>query len=327
MFKCILFLLLMLSGSVGVASYIPSEMYIIPWGPGPYQLKISEAAYNDYMDTPEDSLDDYVELGGGPSDAFVDIAGNVIFSSYDFGQLKGFDGYGELIFDFSRGEAGYSPEVFSESVEDFYVDSLLAMYVVDSAERNFVSTVDYNGNLSGKLYPFAPDSTVAILSMYPKFDGSITFYGENQRMVTYKNGQYAIGGTPGFLAINGSFYSAKATSSQTIKFNKYENPDFYGVAETRLFSEIQFPPDSFHTAIILDGGNGSRLFAFLSVDRPDGYQIWELDLSYNRLDKMEIRLRQNKYLWGVNPFVATDNTIYEFRCLDDGLHVIKWTKK
>ena len=329
MFKYFLisFSLFILARSVSVASYTPSEMFVINWGPASNELKISEAAYNDYMGTPEDSLDDYVELGGGPSDAFVDITGNVIFSSYDFGQLKGFDHYGELIFDYSHGEAGYNPGIFSRSAEDYYVDSLLNIYVVDSDERDFVAVADYNGNLLEKLYPFGPDSTIPILSMYPKFDGSITFYGENQRMVTYYNGQFINGGTPGFLAANGSFYSAKAVSPQKIKFNKFENPDSYGVAETRLFSEIQFPADSFHTAIILDGGDGNRLFTFLSVQRPDGYEVWELDLSYNRLDRISIQLRQNKYLWGVNPFIALDNTIYEFRCLDDGLHVIKWTKQ
>lgn len=35
----------------------------------------------------------------------------------------------------------------------------------------------------------------------------------------------------------------------------------------------------------------------------------------------------NMYDWRMGYFVRPDGIVYEFRCLDDGLHVIKWSKQ
>jgi hypothetical protein len=35
----------------------------------------------------------------------------------------------------------------------------------------------------------------------------------------------------------------------------------------------------------------------------------------------------NKYEWSINPFMRPkDGNIYEFRVLDDGLHVVRWAR-
>jgi len=56
-------------------------------------------------------------------------------------------------------------------------------------------------------------------------------------------------------------------------------------------------------------------------------EVWVYDLEYNLLDIASFPQYESRYDCRLDPFVACDNSIYEFRCLDDGLHVIKWTKQ
>jgi hypothetical protein len=64
-----------------------------------------------------------------------------------------------------------------------------------------------------------------------------------------------------------------------------------------------------------------------TVDNHSSYEVWEFNLGYNLKSKVVFPLAENIYKWFIKPFVSHDGTIYEFRCLDDGLHVVKWTKQ
>jgi hypothetical protein len=55
--------------------------------------------------------------------------------------------------------------------------------------------------------------------------------------------------------------------------------------------------------------------------------IYEFDLEYNLVDKLIIPNPCEKYDFTLDPFVDRQGLIYEFRVLEDGLHVIRWTKK
>jgi hypothetical protein len=306
------------------AAYIQAELFTIQWGDGPNQLKFRpmEIIYHD----PGGIAPGYeVDAGSGPSDVFVDKDENFIFSSFDNGQLIGFDNSGQVIFDFSYWALDYNPEIFTNQITGVYVDSLLRLYVVD--DSYFVSVADYNGNVLEKLYPFAPDSSVPVLSMYPKFNGQICFYGKDRGLVTYSNGEFGPGGTPGFMASNGSFYTVWSYSLHSIKFNKYQNPDTGGKAETRQFTEVEFPDDTIYAAGVLPGGDGSKIYVVVTPDTTGGGEIWELDLEYNVLDKLICTIRSENDVWGITSFIHTNGNIYRFRCLEDGVHVIKWMKQ
>lgn len=306
------------------AEYASSELFTIQWGDGPNQLRFRPEEI--IPPVPGVIGSDYeVDAGSGPSDVFVDKDENFIFSSFDNGQLIGFDNSGQVIFDFSYWAPDYNPDIFSNQITGVYVDSLLRLYVAD--DGRFVSVADYNGKVLEKLYPFAPDSSVPVLSMYPKFNGQICFYGKDRGLVTYSNGQFSPGGTPGFMASNGSFYTVWSYSLHTIKFNKYQNPDTGGKAETRQFTEVEFPDDTIYAAGILGGGDGSKIYVVVTPDTTWRGEIWELDLDYNVLDKLIYNMSPEGSVWGLTPFIHKSGDIYEFRCLEDGVHVIKWTKQ
>jgi hypothetical protein len=150
-----------------------------------------------------------------------------------------------------------------------------------------------------------------------------------RRVITYADGQFFNGGSTGFLASNGSYYSVRALYPSTLVFNKYENPDTAGVAATRQFTEVEFPDDSISASEILNGGGGNNLYVYIRKLVVDyfTFEVWEFDLEYNLLAKAIFPPAENKYDWFITPFVSRDGSIYEFRCLDDGVHVVKWTKE
>lgn len=307
------------------ADYVPTELFVIGWGDNSDQLKMrpEEITYYD----PGGVASGYdVDSGAGPTGVFVDNEENFIFYSSHFGQLKAFNALGELVFDYSYGAPGYSQEIHSGGIEGIYVNSNLEMYVVDAYDRKFVSVIDYSGEIINKIYPFAPDSSIPILSLYPKFNGDICFYGLDQGFVTFSNGEIKPGGTSGFMVSNGNFYTVWSHTSNSLKFNEYQNPDTSGRAETREFIEVEYPDETIYSAGVLAGGNGDRLYVVVISDSTGGGEIWELELDFNIIDKLEYEVSPEGTVWGLDTFIHSNGNIYRFQCLEDGVHVIRWSK-
>lgn len=318
----IIFILLIKLNSY--AEFIPTELFTIGWGDGADQLKFRprKITYHD----PGGVAPGYDEdPGSGPSDVFVDKEENFIFYSFDNGQIKGYNNQGKVIFDFSYWQPDYTPDFYHNNINGVYVDSLLRLYIVD--DREFVPVIDYDGNLLDKLYPFAPDLSVPILSMYPKCNGDICFYGKNRGLVTYSNGEFRPGGTPGFMASNGHFYTVWSYTLHGLEFNEYQNPDTAGRAEIREFTAVKYPDEIIYEAGVYSGGDGSNLYVAVTPDTTGGGEIWELDLDFNIIDKFTHNVWTEEEVWGISPFIHSNGNIYRFRCLEDGVHVIKWTKQ
>jgi len=306
------------------AEYIPSELFTIPWGDGSDQLKLRprETTYYD----PGGVAPGYDEdPGSGPSDVFVDKNENFIFYSFDNGQLKAFNSLGGVVFDFSYWQPDFNPDFYSNNIGGIYEDSLQRLYIVD--DRPFVPVIDYSGNVVDKLYPFTPDSTVSILSMYPKYNGDICFYGKGRGFVTYSNNEFYAGGSPGFYASNDSYYSIMSYSLHEIEFVKYQNPDTSGNTVLTEYSKKAFPQENIHAAAVYPGGDGSKICVAVIPDTTGGGEIWEFDLSLNVIDKFAHNVWLDDEVWGLAPFIHPNGNIYRFRCLEDGVHVIKWTKQ
>jgi len=51
------------------------------------------------------------------------------------------------------------------------------------------------------------------------------------------------------------------------------------------------------------------------------------DINYLLKDEFILPQVTNKYYLTLQPFLRSDGNVYEFRCLDDGLHVIRWSRK
>jgi len=309
------------------ATYIQEELFVIEWGEENSQLKL-EPPYS----TPPDTFPGYVtdgELssGSGPNKVFVDRDENFIFSSYDFGQIKGFSNNGELIFNFSSGETQYDPEIHRGQPEEIYVDSLFRLYIVNFPGWNFVPVVDYEGNVLEKLNPHAPDTNVRIVSLYGQYNGEISFYSFEYGYYTYNNSVFFEGGTGRFLASNGTYYSAGALFPDTIEFIRSENPDNKeNAAVIERISKV-YPFDSLYVAKILAGGDGSSLYVLIRMDYQGGDEIWEFDLEYNLVDRIKLECWTEEAVWNIAPFIGHDGSVYEFRCFEDGMHVIRWRKE
>ena len=319
-------LILITASALKSAGYVDNELFMIPWGESSDQLRIEPLTFDD-PGTPEDSTDDIPQPGSGPSLTFIDEAGNVLVGSYVFQQLKGFTNAGQLIFDYSYGSEEYKQDMYLETIAGIYVDSLKDLYILGFPDRDFVAKTDYEGNVIDSLLPFGSSSGTEIMDMSWSTNGSIFFYDFTRGWKMLSNGEYFAGGSSGFLANNGSFYAAIIEDSVTIKFNKFENPDSAGHAESRQYTNVSFSSEAIYSCKIMNGGDGDHLF--VEARRMDyiTYEVWVFDMNYVRLDRIILPSASTQYDWRVPPFVWINGSVYEFRVMDDGLHVIKWTKE
>jgi hypothetical protein len=309
------------------AEYESTEILVISWGSGQNQLDVAEPGYEDVNFTPEDSSDDWIETAG-PSQCFVDRYENFYFASYYFLQLKAFDKTGRVIFDYSQDTPGYNPEFFQGWLRKIYVDSLCRVYVLGGAGQDYVALTDTSGHLLDKLTPHGLGSGIKAANIFFNYGDILTLYFRGDGYYTFAASSYSAGGAMGWLAKDGNYYYANLEDSSLIRFIKYTGPDLYGTPTTL---------DETTKAI---EGPAARKITFLGVDKNMNIYIFQKDLNpfqtrvlvYNAAFQLTGQIvfppRANQFKWYMRPFMRpSDGNIYEFRCLDDGLHVIRWSKE
>ena len=318
--------LLSAGGRVMCANWISTELCSIEWGAEENQLLLTEKAVND-PGTPGDSSDDYVEPPRGPHIAQVDGNENIIIGSFETRQLKCFSESGDLIFNFSYDSDGYDPDVFRYAPSVIYVGENQKLYVQSDPANNFIPVVDYGGEIIERKRPFDqdPDATIDFMNSAP--DGSLFLYNEKYGWITYKNGITVPGGSTGFLATNGSFYTVTKKTANSLEFKKFENPDSTTLAETRELTEIPVDVDTLVAAGLINGGDGNSLYVILAINSYFNFEIWQYDLNYNVIDKLALTSEEPYEGIGINPFIRSDGNLYEFLAREDGLHVIRWSKE
>ncbi len=316
------------SARAAMADYMPEEMCVIPWGDGPGELKIAGPS-NDYLTYPPgDSGDGWeVEQIGGPERGFVDRFENFYFVSSFFTQLKAFGRDGHLICDYSKGASGYKQEFYDAGLRDVYVDSLSRVFIHDEL-RGYLVVVDTTGRLLEKLTPFPPGLGIGILNIHRNHDDILTFETDNYYYRRYSNGIFTSGGSSGWLAKDGNCYYASLAEGNRLRIIQYRNPDISGAVKSFQEYFIQLTgPDMIYDHFL---GVDDRLniYALLrSVDEPKS-EILMADTSFIIVDQIAIPRVENKYRCAMDPFMRpSDGNIYEFRCLDDGLHVIRWKRE
>jgi hypothetical protein len=201
---------------------------IIPWGDSAYQLKIGQPFTEDIEMTPEDTTDDDIYPGGGPSHGFVDFNDNFYFSSYQYAYLKGFNSEGELLVEFSNENQTHNREIYRSSISKFYVDNNGLIYFISFPELDYVAQVDQEYNLVSKLHPYGDGSGVDVINFYRSADDMLSFYLSDGTRYTYIDGEFYEGGARGWRTSNGIYYYANMRDSSTIRFIRYEAPDLYG---------------------------------------------------------------------------------------------------
>jgi len=265
--------------------------------------------------------------GEGPHMAVVDDTENIMIISAQTRQFKGFDSQGTLLFDYSKGKPGYNSAFYDESAFSIYVDSLLRIYVQSDFGKTYVPVISYSGELLDKIRPFQQDSTAIIDAMNWAPDGTLFLFNRTYGWVTYSNGISTAGGTTGFKANNGSYFTVHKKTATSLEFIRYENPDSSGLPETKVLTELPVAVDTLVGAGLINGGDGNSLWVMLAVNDFFINQIWQFDLDYNVLDSLTLT---NEEAYGdlrIPPYIRNDGNIYEFLFREDGLHVIKWTKQ
>lgn len=321
---------LLLCSSVYALEYTANEIAVINWGVAENELAIIEPHLEGAGTDQE-----FKEPGLGTSIGVVDENENCVFSSYDLGYLKGFDNQGHLIFNLLSDETPIKQRMAGRTVDNFVIDSSL-IYIIGFGSLPIIPIVNYQGVIVDSLMPYDWSPDIQIANLVLNYNRSLSIMriikGRPQTdiwVVTYDGEKFIQGGSLGFLATNGSYYSARASSPHSLTFCKYNNPDTADETKDVTYKVVEFPNDTLDMADDISGGDGSKLYVYISKEAGANlrFEVWEFDLAYNLLAKAVFPLAVNKYDWFIPPFVARNGSIYEFRCLDDGLHVVKWTKQ
>jgi hypothetical protein len=309
------------------ATYAPRELFMIPWGDGTNQIKMIAPVIDGI---PSDTTDYNIEPGDGPSNIFVDSDGNLVVLSQTLKQLKVFSNTGELLFNLWPPEGNLDPELFHGYPSSLYIDSVQHIYLAVSPSLNYVPVVNYEGQLINRLYPF-DDTLTEIEDICWSSLNRAAFYSLNGKDVTFSNNEITSGGTCAFMAADSCYYSCVCDGEPYILFFRNHIQDMKHHIFTSDSIVVEFPQDTIFSAKIIFGGDGSYLFIYLirwSFETKNIHdEIYIYDLNFRKIVSVELAPPSITYDYIIKPFVTRDNSIYEYRALDDGLHVIKWTKK
>ena len=321
----IILILLFMPGLLVADDYHPTELFAIEWGDGPNQLKLQGPAYEDINDTPDDPTDDIIEVDAyGPTQGFVDLAENVYFDSYDFGQFKAFDSQGNLFLDLSRGTTGYNNEYFESATSGYAVDSQGLIYFTSFPAHAYIAVVDRNGNLVEKLYPCGIDDPVGVDGVFYNYDDVMAFSCGSRGIRTYFDGSFEIGGGP-WRGVDGIYYVVRRIEPGLLEFKKIGDPDSTGWGAWREIENIEYP-GGVASAAFMGVDINLKLYVLIS-DLQGVNKILVYNNDYSLDTEFELPDYDNQYYFYMGYFLRQDGNIYHFRCLDDGLHVIRWSRE
>jgi len=318
-------ILLLLFSLAAAQDFTATEILFIEWGDGPNQLKICEPfiEYN-----PEDSSEFTITDCGGPDMAFVDKNENFYFTLYYFKGFKAFRSDGSLLFDYSEGTPGYNPEFYRNGVGEFYVDSLCRIYINASLDYDYVAMVDTMGNLLAKLSPYGAGSGNRMVSFDRNSDDALQFWVRHAGSTlgfTYRADNFTPGGCS-WLAKDGICYTVRILDSLTIEFKKYGDCDSLGRAGWRDIQTRQYPLEMI-SAHLLGVDDDMNLFLTIQTAQDLVLRVAVYDTLFQLQTEFVRPSPDNRYDWGLGPFMRHDGNVYEFRCLDDGMHIYRWVRE
>jgi hypothetical protein len=324
--KYILLLIVLLTAPA-FATYAPEEMCVIPWGDSTNQIKIEQPGYDE-----SEGGYQYLIPGGGPQEALVDMGNNIYVISKSLEYFKAFDKTGREILNLDTEYNSNGDSIPLRPISNFYVDSKSNIYLECS---NPISTdilvLDKNGTLIDRLNPCQEGTggNTALLEGFG-YDDLISIGCEYGWHYTYYNHEIKEGGSGAYKARDGYYYYAYPTRDDQIKFSKFRNASITGKPDS-LYEKI-IPMDSSMKSCEFLGVDDSmniflKVYKVTSNRAESGVRIY--NTKYEVIDEFWFDpAKENRYLMRINsPSFRRDGSIYEFRCLDDGLHVIRWSRK
>jgi len=324
--KVTAFIIILLCPACLRAEYTATEILVIPWGDGPNELEIGEPYLENYDDPGADTIGHLVSFAG-PGYPFVDKDENFYFISHELYYFKGFDINGEVIVDYSQGKTEFRDEFFRHLFRGFYVDSLGRIFCNgNNMKGGYVAVADRDNNLLDKLNPFGWESGIPCSIVGRGADDVLTFQSWEHGNYTYMNGEFYPGGSPWWRAKNGVYYFGMPADASTIKLFRYENPDTLGMPTSIDSLYIPMEIENLQAGGVVGVDDDMNLYIDYMDSTGSHHGIRVYDQNLELLDELEYLPREgNRYLWDtLNPFFRSDGTIYEFHCLDDGMHIFRW---
>lgn len=310
------------------AEYLPTELFVIGWGDGPNEF-IAYGAHDIDPGTPEDSTDDYFETGSGPSTAFVDNYKNIIITNSQHGQWKGFDSDGNLIFDFSKYSNGYKECMWRGDLNEIYIDDSKHIYTITFWPDPHIFKIDYGNATIDTLKITKGITSGGYSDINYTYDGGIMIFGDGFGWITYSDGVFKACGSWGVKLIDGRFYSATFNEPDNIIIYSDIDPDIMGVGSDRDSATVKLGVDNVVWVELLNSMEPTHLyFTVYFYTEYSYYEIWKYDFGYYLVDKI-VPPAEDSYYWSATPkpFIMADGDIYEFRCLEDGMHVFRWSRE
>jgi hypothetical protein len=314
-------------GTAYPAGYSGSEILFIEWGDGPNQLKIEEPRMEE-----SEGGNLYPVPGGGPDQVFVDMNDIFYFGSFTPGYFKAFNLEGNLRIDWEPGTPSYNDSLFGNSIQCFYVDTLSRIYFDSFGPRDFIAVADMQGKLLDRLNPLGLGSGITISLIGANSNDVLSFACWNDKYYTYSGGGFTEGGSSAWKARDGYYYDAIRRDSVTIRFYKFPKATPGGGYED--LDTVLAPFMGGSDGVEFLGLDDSLRIYLLTVTNIAGeyfnnygIQIFTNDFKLEDTFNFD-PTEENHYMWYEPiPFVRRDGNIYEFRCLDDGLHVVRWSKE
>jgi hypothetical protein len=167
--------------------------------------------------------------------------------------------------------------------------------------------------------------------MYYDVSGELFFWSkDDSTYVSYNQGQFKTIDNTCMKANDGYLYMSvdcRLENPFAVKLIKYLSPDRIDppLSEDSIYIELQ--GDTVQYGGLLIGGDGSKLYIIVSHNSDPKTYIYEIGLDYKIIDQISMPNPSDKYPCTMLPFVDRQGHVYEFRFMDDGLHVIKWTKQ
>jgi hypothetical protein len=308
--------------------FISSELCIISWGDGDNEIQITEP-YREYSDGPRQDTIGYMHTGDGPGIFFIDKNDNIYIQS-SLQYFKGFHLDGIMFVDYSFSHAQYDyNSYFKGGAINFYVDSLCRIFV-DGGFQNYIAVVDTLYNLVAKISPDMADSSGFISISNRGSDDVLSISSDKIGCLTYKDNKFLDGGSfMGWLASDDYYYDIGETKDSVLYAMRFVNPGVRCYPKS-LDSLFAFDMQEIIGCRLIGVDNDTLLYILY---RPHADSLNDYIRVYDRKGKiteqfMLIPQETNHYLYYINePFFRPDGSVYQFLCKDDGLHVIKWSKK
>jgi hypothetical protein len=299
-----------------IAEYVSEDMCIIPWGNGPGELKYYEPII-DYP--PKDSGDgmpvNRFESEGG----FIDNSENIYVAISYPSQFKGFGNDNHLIFDFSKENSNYP--------KGFMVDSLSRIYVHDPF-KDYIAIIDTAGTIIDKITPFFVGSGARIERIYRNSNDVLTFNMGYEQYFGYSNHTILNYGSWGWLADDGYRYYATLENSHTVRYYRYDDPKINEEPKQTRKTDIPLKDSVSVFGQFLGMDDSLNLFIYIFIEELANNKVLVIDRSYSIVDEILIQHTEGKFGFFISPFMRpSDGNVYEFRCLEDGLQVVRWKRK